>query len=226
MRAQNGEAVLAIADNGVGLEPDQLQTVFDLFVQGDNSLARSQGGLGVGLTLAKRLIELHGGRIEAQSPGLGKGSTFIVCLPLLEAVEGITTALTSPDTPTQVHRFLVIDDNADAALTLSMLLTLKGYEVHSRPSGQEGIQAAAVLEPTVILCDIGMPELDGYQTARLIRQQTWGQTLVFVAITGYGQVDDKQRAQEAGFDAHLVKPIDLDELVRLLTRYRATSKET
>ena len=215
--AQNQEAVIEVTDNGIGLSEDQLETVFELFVQGEHSLARSQGGLGVGLTLARRLIELHGGRIQAQSPGLGQGSTFVIYLPLLEEAKPANPIATSRDSPTVAQRILVIDDDADAALTLSLFLKLKGHEVHRRHSGQEGIQAAEEVRPTIILCDISMPGMDGYQTARLIRKQPWGSAVLLIAVTGYGQPEDKQRSQEAGFDAHLVKPVDLETLLERLT---------
>lgn len=216
VKGQNQQAVLEVADNGIGLSSDQLSSIFELFVQADTSLARSQGGLGVGLTLARRLIELQGGRIEARSPGLGLGSMFVIYLPLIEEPKQTNPVALLQACPGVGTRILVIDDNPDAALTLSMFLTLKGYEVYSRHSGQEGIQAAEEVRASIILCDIGMPGLDGYQTARLIRAQPWGKTVVLIAVTGYGQGEDKQRSQEAGFDAHLVKPVDLAELLVLV----------
>jgi CheY-like chemotaxis protein len=205
-----------VLDNGIGLSADQRQIIFDLFVQVDNSLARSQGGLGVGLTLSQRLVELHGGRIEAHSAGSGQGSEFVVSLPLLEEPAPEKTMRTTSASGPPRPRILVIDDNADAALTLSMLLKLKGYDVQSRHSGREGIQAAEAWRPGVIVCDISMPEMDGYQTARLIREQPWGSAVYLVALTGYSQAEDKERALEAGFDAHLVKPVDLEALLGLL----------
>ena len=221
VKEHNQQAVLEVADNGIGLSADQLSSIFELFVQADTSLARSQGGLGVGLTLARRLIELQGGRIEVRSPGLGQGSTFVVYLPLLEEAKQPNPTALLQDTSAVRPRILVIDDNLDSALTLSMFLRLKGYEVHSCHSGQEGLQAAEAVRPTVILCDIGMPGLDGYQTARLIREQPWSQTVVLLAVTGYGQAGDKQRAQEAGFDAHVMKPVNLEELLDLLDSGKA-----
>ena len=212
-----GEALLRVSDDGIGLSEHQLLAIFELFVQADNSLARTQGGLGVGLTLAKRLVELHGGRLEASSGGLGKGSTFTVYIPLAETPEKGPTAASPIDSVSTSSRILVIDDNADAALMLSTLLTLKGHEVHSRLNGREGIQAAESLRPAVIICDIGMPELDGYATCRLIREQPWGQSLLLIALTGYGGEEDKRLAREAGFDWHLVKPMDLDTLTGILS---------
>ena len=211
------EAILQVSDTGIGLAPDQLTSIFELFVQVDNSYARSKGGLGLGLTLVKRLVEKHGGRVAAQSEGLGKGSTFTVHLPALSA--GPTSPSGPKEHPTDqitAGRLLVVDDNSDAALTLAMLLKLKGYEVHTRTSGQSGLEAAERLRPAGILLDIGMPGLDGYETCRLLRQQAWGGAVVVVALTGYGQDEDRQRTKAAGFDGHLVKPVDLGELTKLL----------
>ena len=216
LESVQGEARLRVADNGIGLEAGQLEVIFELFVQVDNSVARSQGGLGLGLTLVKRLVELHGGRIEAHSAGLGQGSEFGVYLPLLKENKPQPTMNEATPQPTGEHPLLVIDDNADAALTLAMLLKLKGYKVHTRHSGQGGIEAAESLRPAAILLDLGMPELDGYQTCRLIRQQPWGKDVVVIALTGYGQDEDRQRTKEAGFDEHLIKPVDLAALTRLL----------
>ncbi|WP_128546259.1 PAS domain S-box protein [Larkinella soli] len=212
-----GEAILEVRDNGIGLVKDQLSTIFELFVQVDNSPARSQGGLGLGLTLVKRLVELHGGRVEAQSEGLGQGSTFTVHLPTLH--KAAESQPTSPERSTDQavrQRLLVIDDNPDAAMTLSLLLKLKGFEMHTRNSGQAGLEAAESLAPRAILLDIGMPDLDGYETCRLIRQQSWGRAMIIIALTGYGQDEDRQRTQEAGFDGHLVKPVDLEVLLKLV----------
>ena len=212
------EAILEVRDNGIGLAADQLSAIFELFVQVDNSTARSKGGLGLGLTLVKRLVEKHGGRVQAQSAGLGQGSTFTVHLPTLttaaESSPNPTFQATDPAIP---QRVLVVDDNADAALTLVMLLQLKGYEAHSRTSGRAGIEAAEALRPSAILLDIGMPDLDGYATCGLIREQVWGRDVVIIALTGYGQEEDRQRTKESGFNGHLVKPVDLGALTNLLT---------
>ncbi|WP_448962013.1 PAS domain S-box protein [Larkinella arboricola] len=220
LKEEDGQALLRVADNGIGLAPDQLTAIFDLFVQVDTSLARSQGGLGIGLTLVKRLVEMHGGRVEARSPGLGQGSEFMVYLPLVQEVnlQSVNKRIVTNTRPGD-HRILVIDDNPGLAFLLSQTLKMRGYEVHTQYNGREGIQAAQVLRPRVILCDIGMPELDGYETCRRIRQQPWGQHMVIIAVTGYGGQEDKQRAKEAGFDAHLVKPVDMDALIRLLEAY-------
>ena len=215
---QAQEAILQVADNGIGLGSDQLTAIFELFVQVDTSTARSKGGLSLGLTLVKRLVELHGGRVEAQSEGLGRGSTFTVRLPTLtRASPPLLQPAEGPTPGAAPHRLLIIDDNADAALSLRMLLSLNGYEAHSRTSGRAGLEAAEQLQPAAILLDIGMPEMDGYETCRLIRQQAWGGAVVVVALSGYGQQEDRQRTQEVGFDGHLVKPVELERLTELLT---------
>ncbi len=212
------EAWLAVRDNGIGLAPDQLSAIFELFVQVDNSVARSKGGLGLGLTLVKRLVELHSGRVEAQSEGLGQGSTFRVHLPtLVTAPEVALVPAERTADPGAQQQILIIDDNADAAMLLGMLLKLKGYEMHTRQSGRTGIEAAEALQPAAVLLDIGMPDLDGYATCQLIRQQPWGESVPVIALTGYGQEEDRQRTKEAGFDGHLVKPVDLNALLGLLT---------
>ncbi|GGC06812.1 ATP-binding protein [Dyadobacter sediminis] len=218
VRYHNNEAILQVRDNGIGLATDQLSAIFELFVQVDNSLARSKGGLGLGLTLVKRLVEMHGGRVEAQSEGIGKGSSFTVHLPMLgvTGMQLVKPALQIAESAI-AKRILVIDDNADAGLMMAMLLNIKGYEAHTRTSGRAGIEAAQEVQPAAILLDIGMPGLDGYATCGLIRQQAWGQAVVVIAVTGYGQDGDRQRTKEAGFDGHLVKPVDLESMTSLLT---------
>ena len=212
------EAILQVRDNGIGLAADQLSAIFELFVQVDNSLARSKGGLGLGLTLVKRLVEMHGGQVTAQSAGLGQGSTFQVYLPSLEtALKAEPKPLQGTTSQASRGSILVIDDNADAAFTLAMLLKLKGYEAHTRTNGRAGVEAAEALHPAAILLDIGMPDLDGYATCRLLREQPWGKSVPVIALTGYGQEEDRQQSREAGFDGHLVKPVDLGALTTLLT---------
>ncbi|HEX9957026.1 MAG TPA: ATP-binding protein, partial [Fibrella sp.] len=215
----NGEAILRVADNGIGLAKDQLSRIFDLFMQVDTALDRSQGGLGLGLTLVRKLVEMHDGQVEARSEGLGRGSEFIVKLPTLPQTEKSieTSAMTKTPTPKLPgHRILVVDDNRDAADTLTMLLKLKKHQVHTRYGGREAIEAAQSVEPEVVLLDISMPDLDGYETCQQIRQQPWGKDLVLIALTGYGQDEDIRRSLEAGFNGHLVKPIDLAKLTELL----------
>ncbi|GAB3794961.1 hypothetical protein GCM10028819_10200 [Spirosoma humi] len=213
------EAILEVRDNGIGLAADQLAAIFELFMQVDNTTARSKGGLGLGLTLVKRLVEMHGGRVQAQSEGLGKGSTFRVYLPTLEMAPAVNPKpVDETPSPTTHDRILVIDDNADAAFTLAMLLKLKGYEAHTRHSGRAGLEAAEALHPSAIVLDLGMPGLDGYETCRQLRQQSWGEQVPVIALSGYGQEEDRQRTKEAGFTGHLIKPVDLDALLRLLAK--------
>nr|WP_293834906.1 PAS domain-containing protein [uncultured Arsenicibacter sp.] len=202
------EAVIRVEDNGIGIHRDELARIFDLFVQVDNSLARSRGGLGLGLTLVKSLVHLHGGRVEASSDGLGLGSSFTVTLPTLNPG---SAAL--PETPA---RLLVIDDNDDSARTLSMLLQLKGYETCTENSGPTGIAAATKQQPAAIVMDIGMPGMDGFEACHYIREQPWGQNLVIIALTGYSQAADRLRSSQCGFDGHLVKPVDIHELTEMI----------
>lgn len=218
LTSQDQEAILLVRDNGIGIAEEQLLAIFELFMQVDNSLARSQGGLGLGLTLVKRLTEMHGGRVEAQSEGLGQGSTFTVHLPTLPPLPPVLPDLAGQAAdPSAARCILVIDDNAFAATMLSMLLERKGYDVHTRHSGRAGLEAAESLNPAAILLDIGMPEMDGYETCRLIRQRPWGKNVVVIAVTGYGQEEDKRRSREAGFDEHLVKPVEIAKLLATLT---------
>jgi two-component system CheB/CheR fusion protein len=222
------EARLVVRDDGIGLAPDQLSRIFEQFVQVDTALNRAEGGLGLGLSLVRNLVELHGGRVEARSKGLNQGSEFVVSLPLSPEPAKAGTTPKEPTSPAEKPRYevLVVDDNRDAADTLSMLLKRKGYQIHTRYGGREALEAAENRQPDVILLDISMPEMDGYQTCRLLRQQPWGESIVVIALTGYGQQEARQVSAEAGFDGHLVKPVDLKtltELVDLLYRNKRAS---
>jgi CheY-like chemotaxis protein len=210
---------VSIRDTGIGMAPEMLEKVFEAFIQLENPLGRTRGGLGIGLTLARALIRKHDGSIRAESEGPGKGSRFVVLLPLEPAVEGGATPA-SPDparadrTP---HRILVVDDNEDAALVLSMQLRLAGHELKVAYSGSVGLALAEEFRPDTILMDIGMPGMNGLEAARLIRQQPWGKDVLLIAVTGWGQPEDKRQTQEAGFDHHLVKPVkaaDIESLLR------------
>ncbi|WP_080057594.1 hybrid sensor histidine kinase/response regulator [Spirosoma aerolatum] len=211
------EALVHIRDDGVGLTSDQLTGIFEVFVQGNTSLDRPQGGLGLGLTVVKQLVEQHGGCVEAQSAGLGQGSEFIVRLPALSD-QSSTLKHSTDKSEAVMHSFrlLVVDDNRDLADTTAMLIRRQGYETHTRYGGEEAIQAAEQLRPDVLLLDIGMPGLDGYAVCQQIRQQPWGKAIFIVALTGYGQQQDKQRSQQVGFNEHLVKPVDFKVLMNLL----------
>ncbi|GAB4023276.1 ATP-binding response regulator [Spirosoma koreense] len=214
-RPDKPEAIIRIRDDGIGLAADQRTSIFEVFMQVNNSLDRPQGGLGLGLTVVKQLVEQHGGRVEARSEGLGLGSEFIVQLPSLpvESGSGATRGSRSAEAS---FRVLVADDNRDLADTTAMLLRRSGYDVHTRYGGEEAVVAAEQLRPDALLLDIGMPGLDGYVACQQIRQQPWGSAIFIIALTGYGQEEDKRRTRQAGFDAHLVKPVDFQELTSLL----------
>jgi CheY-like chemotaxis protein len=216
-KLEGPEVVVAVRDNGVGISCEALAYVFDMFRQADRSLERAQGGLGIGLTLVRRLVELHGGTINAQSEGHGKGSEFIVRLPV--ATPQVVRKLTppSPATPAAaMHRILVVDDNKDSGDTLSMLLKLKGHDVRTAQDGLQAIEIAADFLPKVILMDIGMPKLNGYDTTRRIRELPCGKNVTIIALTGWGQPEDVRLSAEAGCTAHLMKPVELAKLERLL----------
>ena len=211
------EAVVSIQDNGSGIPTHMLPHVFEMFTQVDSNLERSQGGLGIGLSIVKRLVEMHGGSVEARSEGQGRGSEFVVRLPVaLSAAGDEPTVQTDPVDPITRHRILVVDDNVDAANSLSQLLEMLGNEVITFYDGESGIQAARKFRPSILLCDIGMPKMNGYDTARRIRAEEWGKNTILVALTGYGQMNDLQKSADAGFDHHLVKPLDVDALMALL----------
>jgi PAS domain S-box-containing protein len=211
----NGEhAVISISDNGVGVPPELLPRLFDLFVQGDRTLDRAQGGLGIGLAVVKRLVEMHGGRVSATSAGLGKGTTFEITLPRTETIREPQGKL--PVAKSQPRRILVVDDNADSANSLSILLSFDGHETQTAYTAADALQAIESFLPDVVLLDIGLPRMDGYEVASRVRQLPHGRSICLIAVTGYGQPDDRDRTRDAGFDAHLVKPIDLDALERAL----------
>ncbi|GAB4035564.1 ATP-binding response regulator [Spirosoma jeollabukense] len=213
------QAVLRVTDDGVGIPPEELTAIFEVFVQGDTSLDRPHGGLGLGLAVVKQIVERHEGRIVAQSAGRGQGSTFVVQLPLFvetSSVEPSVTA-TSPIHPDRMQ-VLLVDDNQELADITAKILQILGYEVQVCYSGQEGIAVAEAMRPDVVLLDIGMPDMDGYAVCRQIRQQAWGQSLPLIAMTGFGQEADKQRSWAAGFDGHLLKPIDYTTLPAMLTK--------
>lgn len=215
---QGGEAVITIQDSGIGIPPQMLPHVFDMFTQVDRSLEKAQGGLGIGLTIVKRLVEMHGGTIEACSEGHGGGSTFIVRLPIVLSLAGVSDRAPDRDVAgdSTRRRILVVDDNRDSAISLSMMLKLMGSETRTAHDGFEALEIAATFLPHVVLLDIGMPKLNGYDTARRIRQESWGRDMVLVAQTGWGQEEDKRMSHEAGFNFHLVKPVDPQSLEKLL----------
>ena len=215
---EGAELVITIKDTGIGIPADKLASIFDMFSQVDSSIERTQGGLGIGLHLSKRLVEMHGGTISAKSEGLGFGSEFTVRLPYVEAIAESANAVTSVlgAERRSAQRVLVVDDNEDAAVMLSTLLEIHGYETSIAHDGRTAIAAAESLRPEAILLDIGLPGLNGYDVALQIREQPWGTDIVLIAVTGWGQDSDRHRSRESGFDHHLVKPVDHESLLRVL----------
>jgi two-component system, sensor histidine kinase len=212
-RAESGQAVVTVRDTGAGIPSDMLEKVFDLFAQADTSLVRAQGGLGIGLTLARRLVELHGGTIRAHSPGSGGGSEFTIRLPLSQG-----TAIPLPadtEAPTRSRRLLIVEDNRDARQMLRAVLELHGHLVWDTGDAAGAVRLAVERSPDIVILDLGLPDVDGFETARRIRRRL-GQSVRLVAISGYGDVEAHRRGREAGFDRHLVKPVSPDELVRTI----------
>ena len=220
LRAQRREAeiVIRVRDNGQGIRSDLLPHVFDLFTQGDRSLARTEGGLGIGLTMVKALAEMHGGSITAASDGPGKGSEFILCLPSAERLNQPVTSQPSSSQPGQRrgNRILVVDDNVDLTRALTTLLSRFGYEVQAVYDGYAAIEAARIHQPEVVLLDIGLPGMDGYEVARRLRVEEGFRDTTIIAITGYGQEDGYDHSRAEGFNHHLIKPVQIETLVALL----------
>jgi CheY-like chemotaxis protein len=214
----NGNVSIAVTDNGVGIPPAMLERVFDMFVQIDSARDQVQGGLGIGLTLVRQLVELHSGTIEAYSDGENCGSRFVVTLPVT------TSPAQSADTTQAVpvagaaRRILIADDNADAAELLETWLKMSGHEVRSAQDGEAALVLAETMQPDVLLLDIGMPKMNGYDVARRIRQRPWGMRAVLIALTGWGQEEDLRRSREAGFDHHLTKPVEPATIDALIAR--------
>lgn len=214
-------AVLRVRDNGIGIAAEHRPHIFEMFTQLDTSLERSISGLGIGLTLVKTLVELHDGTVEVESKGLGQGTQFTVRLQILDDVPTPSTVAVSSPTSLPACCILIVDDNRDAAMSLANLMEITGNETHTAHDGQEAVEAASRLRPDVILLDIGLPRLNGFEACRQIREAPWGKSMVIVALTGWGQADDRRKSLEAGFDGHLVKPADYGELTRLLDALRS-----
>jgi signal transduction histidine kinase/ActR/RegA family two-component response regulator len=223
---QRNHVVVTVSDTGIGIPPDMLPRVFDFFTQVERTIERSQGGLGIGLGLVRGLVEMHGGTIEAKSEGLGCGSEFVVRLPVL--------AHGKPERmPDQVNRtkasaaprlkILVVDDNEDSAVSLGMVLEAMGNEVRTAHDGMAAVGIAAVFQPDVVFLDIGLPKLNGYDAARKMREQSWGERMLLVALTGWGQEEDKRRSAQSGFNLHMVKPVNPAAIEKLLAGLRRAS---
>jgi len=222
---RSGAAMLVVRDNGIGIPPEHLQSIFDVFSQAPTSLDRTKGGLGLGLALVRALVNMHGGAVEAHSEGVGQGSTFTVTLPLAAAI--------SREAPPQIElsgehnagaRIVLVEDNVDIRETLAELLVLDGYQVDGAGDGPQGLSRILARPPDVALIDVGLPGFDGYELARRVRAQL-GQAPVLIAMTGYGQPDDRARAFDAGFDEHVVKPVSLEDLAAAIERTRRKKSE-
>ena len=214
-RLDGSEVEISVQDQGFGILATEVPQIFEPFMQVDTSWRHTQGGLGIGLSLVKEFVGLHGGRVEVRSEGLGHGSEFLVRLPITAG------ATTETETTVEIvsgprRRILVADDNSDALESLAMVLEIIGHEVRTAPDGDAAVAAAQELQPELILMDLGMPKMDGFEAARRIRAQPWGSKLVLVALTGWGAEHDRRKTQEAGFDRHLVKPVDMETLKKIL----------
>lgn len=221
--SSESEVNVSVRDNGLGIPPDMLPHIFEMFTQVDRNLERSQGGLGIGLSIVKQLITMHRGRVKATSDGPGKGSEFLVTLPKVEAPTPIASASSSASRPTGKRRVLIVDDNVDAATSLALMLDFMGNETRIAHDGQQAIDVAADFHPDLILLDIGMPHLNGLAAAAEIRKRPWGKETMLVALTGWGQEEDRRRTKEAGFDLHLTKPIDFTILTEVLDTSKKVS---
>ncbi len=214
---EGAQAVVRVRDDGIGIAPEQLPRLFEMFAQVDTSLERSRDGLGIGLTLVKTLVEMHGGTVGVQSDGLGRGSEFAVRLPIVvETPKPLAPVTVSESTPAVSRRILIVDDSEDGAESLALLLQFAGHETHKAHDGVEALEAAERFRPDVVLLDIGLPRLNGYEVCRRIRQEPWGKDMVLVALTGWGQEEDRHRSRDAGFNTHMVKPVDHDLLRKVL----------
>jgi signal transduction histidine kinase/ActR/RegA family two-component response regulator len=226
---RDSEVEVAVKDNGIGIPAEHMEEVFVMFAQVEAAASRSRGGLGIGLSLVKHLVEMHGGRVEAHSPGLGRGSEFVVSLPLksadVEQPPRMAGSAAPAAAPVAAHalKILVVDDNRDGAETLAELLSELGHQVRVVHDGKAAIDDAAQFRPDVMLLDIGLPIVDGYQVCRLVKQQPWGEQIVVVALSGWGDHEAKRKGKEAGFDRHLVKPVDEAALVSALADVTASS---
>jgi CheY-like chemotaxis protein len=220
-RAHDGSAEIVIRDSGIGIPPDAMPRIFELFTQIPTERTSTTGGLGIGLALVRAPVELHGGEIRATSRGEDQGSEFTVRLPLLisdaPAIDAAQTTQKKTEAPMQVRRnILIADDNQDALESLALMLRMEGHEVVCASDGEEALLLAGQRRPEIVVLDVGMPKLDGCEVARRIRAEAWGRGAILVALTGWGQDVDRRRSREAGFDMHLVKPVDPATLCDML----------
>jgi CheY-like chemotaxis protein/two-component sensor histidine kinase len=216
---RGGEVHLRVRDNGMGIGPEMLSRIFELFIQGNQTPDRAKGGLGIGLTLVRRLVEMHEGSVDVHSDGPGKGTEFMVKLPILQGVAQPSDPSDSDHASIQAMarlRVLIVDDNQDAAEMLSLMLGVWGHETRSAHDGLSAFDEAEAFRPHLVLLDIGLPKLDGYGVARKIRQQPWGKDMRLIAVTGWGQESDRREGFDAGFDSHFVKPVDPLSLRKVL----------
>jgi len=218
VRPDDGTAVLEVADGGAGITSDFLDRMFELFVQGERPLDRAQGGLGIGLTLVKALVGLHGGEVQAASEGPGRGSVFTVRLPRIVASPDTSRVAPATGGRSVPRRIVIVEDNDDAREVLCLQLTLLGHAVHEAAEGHAGLELAAVVDPDVVLIDVGLPGIDGYEVARRIRAASESTPPLLIALTGYGQPQDRLRALDAGFDVHLTKPVPPEQLATVITQ--------
>jgi PAS domain S-box-containing protein len=226
LRKEAGSAVLEVTDNGIGISAEMLPKIFDPFVQGDSTLARSDGGLGIGLALVRNLVEMHDGTVAASSDGFGHGSAFVVRIPCIEQPSAPAIEEAAGPTEAPRHRVLVVEDNPDSAETLQVMLRVFGHDVEVAGDGAAAIDAYRRFMPTIALLDIGLPEMDGYELAVRLRSLCGDRRLLLIALTGYGRDEDRQRSAQAGFDHHLVKPVDPQVLEALISRGSTGSVST
>jgi CheY-like chemotaxis protein len=219
-RVEEGQAIIEVSDTGIGIAADLLPSLFDLFVQGQRSLDRSEGGLGIGLSVCKQLIEMHGGHVTGSSDGLGRGATFAIHLPL--AKDDAVLHELKPEVSEAKRRILVVDDNVDAADSMAALLEIDGHIVKAVYTAEAALAEVGILKPDLILLDIGLPRISGYEVVQRIKSAH--PSIFIAALSGYGRPEDRQQAAASGFDAHLVKPVDFEALKRLMNRMKPLSQ--
>jgi CheY-like chemotaxis protein len=220
LEEDQGEAVIRVKDSGIGIDPVEIPNVFEMFAQISGGQQNEDGsGLGIGLNIVQRLVHMHKGSITGHSDGLGKGCEFSVRLPVSKEVPSAAPQNAAPAQPQtlELRRVLVVDDNQDAALSMSMILKKQGHVVDIAHDGIEAVAKAELLQPQIIFMDLGMPRMNGYEACKAMRGAAWGKDLYIIALSGWGQAEDRKRSDEAGFDEHIVKPIDRKTLLRLMS---------